>query len=284
MSCLAASGQDWAAPQWHTAVPSTQAALRLDFAEHPPRDLQWRMLGTDHQTAGHGRNQATWHAAAGHAVLVSFGGPLLLAPELWPRLSLVAGLAVREVLTGHCPANLQLKWPNDIVVRTEDGWHKLAGLLCERVGGPCADPLWLCGVGVNVTAVPAHPGLAMPAVSLGQLGAPPELKRQELAAELAVAVRTAVVACQRAGGTLPIARLEQHLAFLGTAVTVDLGLQQGQRALQLQGLDSGGELRGRWVTDRGEPGAYASVSPLHLAAAPGAGWPGPQRAHGSADV
>lgn len=271
---LLACGQPWDQAHRHSELDSTQAALRLGFATHPPSDLSWRLQVASHQTAGRGRNQATWHAAADQALLMSAGGPLLLAPELWPRLSLVAGLAVRGVLARYSLAPLQLKWPNDIVVRTDTGWHKLGGLLCERVGGPCADPLWLCGVGVNLAGVPEETQLAMPAIDLAQLSGRP-IARDDIAVAVAEAIFTAVQACVHSRGQLPIALLEQHLAFVGSAVALDLGPRDGRKWLHLQGLDSGGELRGRWVLPDGSLGAHTSVSPLHLAAAPAAGWPGP---------
>lgn len=266
-AALRATGQAWSHCQAQEQVDSTQAWLRQWFADNPPSDLGWRVAVAGHQTAGRGRNGATWLAAPGDALLMSAGGPLLLAPERWARLSLAAGQAVREALQRRVGTALWLKWPNDIVVIQAGAPHKLAGLLCERVGGPCADPLWLCGVGVNVRAAPTSNTLNLPAISLAELGATADgLDLTTLASDCAVAVRAAVDAFIRRGGALDVVALERHLAFVGRAVRLDLGPREGHRWMRLDGLDSSGELRGRWLAADGTALDFACISPLCIAA------------------
>lgn len=261
------SGQPWSLCQTQPQVDSTQAWLRQWFADDPPRELNWRVAVAGHQTAGRGRNGAAWFAEPGAALLMSAGGPLLLAPERWARLSLAAGHAVREPLQRRVTAELWLKWPNDIVVLKAGAPHKLAGLLCERVGGPCADPLWLCGIGVNVSGAPTADAVNLPAISLAELGATGDaLDLTALAGDCAVAVRAGVDEFMRRGGALDVVSLERHLAFVGRAVQVDLGAREGHRWLRLDGLDPSGELRGRWLAADGTPLDFACVSPLCIAA------------------
>lgn len=261
-------------PGWHriqcaAEMASTQAQLRQDFAEDPPHTLDWRACLTLHQTAGRGRNQSAWRAKAGEGLLLSFGGPLLLAPELWPRLSLVAGLALRNVLQPLVPAELRLKWPNDMVAITPSGPQKLAGVLCERVGGPCADPLWLCGIGVNAGGAPAGQTLHMPATSLAGLGGQ-AADLGALAADIAQAVRSAVLDFAARGSFADVLALEAALAFVGDDVLLDLG--DSRRWLQLQGIDPSGELRGKWAAGDPAAGQFAAVSPLAIVAAKNAHW------------
>lgn len=94
----------------------------------------------DHQTAGRGRLGRTWEAPAGKALLVS----ILLKPPPGrhaPELSLVAGVAVADTLERTVDLSVQLKWPNDVMLRR----RKVAGCLAEVR----ADAVVL-GVGVNV--------------------------------------------------------------------------------------------------------------------------------------
>ncbi|MSQ81332.1 MAG: biotin--[acetyl-CoA-carboxylase] ligase [Myxococcales bacterium] len=278
IAALRCSGQPWSKVRVSSVTDSTQSQLRADFAHQPPTDLGWRLQLAHSQTAGRGRNQSKWKAAAGSSLMLSLGGPLLLAPELWPRLSLVAGLALRDALQPLVATELRLKWPNDLLAMTAVGPRKLAGILCERVGGPCADPLWLCGIGINVTACPEPAEVRIPAISLRELAATTADQRlPQLAETCAVAIRAAVDQFVSRGGVLDVVRLEQHLAFRGTAVQVDLGGRDGLRWLRLDGLDPSGELRGRWLDDAGQVDEFAVVSPLSIAATAEYAWTNPSK-------
>jgi len=84
---------------------------------------------------------------------------LLTDDPVAPTLALVAGIAALDVLQSYLPGeNLQLKWPNDVLV----GQAKLAGLLLEREGDAV-----VIGVGANIATHPAD--LDRPATSLAAL-------------------------------------------------------------------------------------------------------------------
>jgi BirA family transcriptional regulator, biotin operon repressor / biotin---[acetyl-CoA-carboxylase] ligase len=94
----------------------------------------------DHQTAGRGRLGRSWEAPAGTALLFS----LLLKPppeRLPPELSLVAGVAVADALERTLGLSVQIKWPNDVMLRRA----KVAGCLAEARDGAV-----VLGIGVNV--------------------------------------------------------------------------------------------------------------------------------------
>jgi BirA family biotin operon repressor/biotin-[acetyl-CoA-carboxylase] ligase len=96
---------------------------------------------TDVQTAGRGRSGRTWEAPAGTALLVS----ILLKPSpgrKLPQLALVAGVAVADALEGLTDLSVQIKWPNDVMIRRQ----KVAGILAEAGQGAV-----VLGIGVNVT-------------------------------------------------------------------------------------------------------------------------------------
>ena len=94
----------------------------------------------DFQTAGRGRLGRTWEAPAGAAILSS----VLLKPppeRKFQELSLVAGVAVADALEELLGLALQIKWPNDVMLRRT----KVSGILAEAREGAV-----VLGIGVNV--------------------------------------------------------------------------------------------------------------------------------------
>jgi BirA family transcriptional regulator, biotin operon repressor / biotin---[acetyl-CoA-carboxylase] ligase len=94
----------------------------------------------EHQTAGRGRLGRQWAAPAGTALLVS----LLLEPpagKKLPELSLVAAVAVAQVVEKATGLSAQIKWPNDVMLNR----RKVAGILSEVSGSTV-----VVGIGLNV--------------------------------------------------------------------------------------------------------------------------------------
>lgn len=99
------------------------------------------LVVADHQTAGRGRLGRSWEAPPGKALLCS----ILLKPP--PdrdvrQLSLLAGIAVADALEEVTGLAVQLKWPNDVMLRRT----KVAGCLAEARDGAV-----ILGIGVNVS-------------------------------------------------------------------------------------------------------------------------------------
>jgi BirA family biotin operon repressor/biotin-[acetyl-CoA-carboxylase] ligase len=98
------------------------------------------LVVADHQSAGRGRLGRSWDAPAGTALLFS----VLLKPPAerrTPELSLVAGIAVADALERTLGLSVQIKWPNDVMLRRQ----KIAGCLAEARDGAV-----VLGIGVNV--------------------------------------------------------------------------------------------------------------------------------------
>ena len=94
----------------------------------------------DFQTSGRGRLGRDWQAPPRAAVLVS----VLLKPPAGlplPQLALVAGVAVADALERLTELSVQIKWPNDVMLRRA----KVAGILAEASDGAV-----VLGIGVNV--------------------------------------------------------------------------------------------------------------------------------------
>ena len=112
---------------------STQALLDPSMAEGT-------VAVADVQTAGRGRLGRTWEAPPRSAVLVS----VLLRPSAdrpLPQLALVAGVAVADALEELTGLSVQIKWPNDVMLRRT----KVAGILAEA-----RESAVVVGIGVNV--------------------------------------------------------------------------------------------------------------------------------------
>lgn len=139
-------------------VDSTQSFLRRHPELHPCAVL------AESQSEGRGRQGNRWESAPGVGLWLSAS---LDPPDLPPGLLLQRAMeGVIAALEG-CGVALGLKWPNDLVARTEAGkLVKLGGILGERVG-----PRLVLGLGVNLHAAPELPARAFPAASLAGLGA-----------------------------------------------------------------------------------------------------------------
>lgn len=99
------------------------------------------------QTSGRGRQERLWVSPRDAGLYFS----VVLRPRFgvsaWPLLTLMAALAVSDVLLETCELRTDIKWPNDIVV----GERKLSGILAETVE---TEPGLACvlGIGINLTA------------------------------------------------------------------------------------------------------------------------------------
>jgi BirA family biotin operon repressor/biotin-[acetyl-CoA-carboxylase] ligase len=93
----------------------------------------------DFQTAGRGRQGKAWEAPPGTALLVS----VLLRPRdrPLPQLALVVGAAVADALEQLTGLSVQIKWPNDVMLRRQ----KVAGILAETRDGAV-----VVGIGINL--------------------------------------------------------------------------------------------------------------------------------------
>lgn len=110
----------------------------------------------DQQTAGRGRLGRNWLAPAGTSLLCS----ILFRPDLQPaqihRLTMLCSMAAADAIEKLADLPVALKWPNDLVVKSqvlEPGaaeWRKLAGILTDTdlLDGRLA--FSVVGIGINV--------------------------------------------------------------------------------------------------------------------------------------
>jgi BirA family biotin operon repressor/biotin-[acetyl-CoA-carboxylase] ligase len=131
-------------------VGSTNDVVRGWLADGTPEVC---LAVADEQSAGRGRDGRAWSAPAGASLLLSVGfrPSWLPAAQLW-RLAADVSLAMAEAgeaIAGLSGGSIRLKWPNDLVVGSATGLHKLAGVLGETDGIGSDDPRAVIGIGVN---------------------------------------------------------------------------------------------------------------------------------------
>jgi BirA family transcriptional regulator, biotin operon repressor / biotin---[acetyl-CoA-carboxylase] ligase len=121
-------------PRIHVdSCTSTQELLDLSMEEGA-------VATADFQTSGRGRLGRSWEAPPEEALLAS----VLLKPpgtRPLPQLALVAGVAVADALERLTELAVQIKWPNDVMLRRA----KVAGILAEARDGAV-----VLGMGINL--------------------------------------------------------------------------------------------------------------------------------------
>lgn len=140
---------------------STNADLLGLAASGAPEGL-W--LRAERQSAGRGRQGRVWQSPPGNLYASTI---VRLRPADPPpaTLALVAAVALEEVVRAYLgeDSNLQLKWPNDLMI----GGAKLSGILLERM-----DDVVVIGIGVNLAHHPQDIDRA--ATSLSAHGGAPD--------------------------------------------------------------------------------------------------------------
>jgi BirA family biotin operon repressor/biotin-[acetyl-CoA-carboxylase] ligase len=168
----------------------------------------------DQQTAGRGRRGRSWQSPPGVNLMLTAGMRIGLPAEAAWQLGASTALAVSAACAPY--ANLQVKWPNDLVTR--EG-AKVAGLLLETA---LADDLLvqaIVGIGINVNWRRAEmpEEIAARATSLLDLGGA-EVDRMTLLSRLLDELDVEVLALER--GESPLARLRAASWLDGRPVRV----------------------------------------------------------------
>lgn len=134
------------AGRWRIEVVEESGSTNADVAARfLAGEEEGLVVVAEHQSAGRGRLGREWVSTPRSSLIVSF---LLVPAEVpaqrWPWLPLLTGVAAAEAVRRVTGAEVDLKWPNDVLA----GGRKLGGILLERVerGGV---PAAVVGIGVN---------------------------------------------------------------------------------------------------------------------------------------
>jgi BirA family transcriptional regulator, biotin operon repressor / biotin---[acetyl-CoA-carboxylase] ligase len=191
---IAGAGPRGGAFAQHVSVRHTTASTNDDVAraalEGAPEG--YAVVAAE-QTAGRGRRGASWHSPATRGLYLS----TLLRPDRWAAVradaaspvsslvTLMAGVAVVSAIRAVCDAPVELKWPNDVMVRTARAvrpgahtppggppWRKLAGILAEGASEGGLLRTVVLGIGLNLSRSEAPTDVAGRMIALDDLISP----------------------------------------------------------------------------------------------------------------
>ena len=130
-------------PEIDVVVVNETGSTNIDAAKQ--FSGRWLVVTAERQSAGRGRLERQWVSphAAGIAMSIAIPRDDVVLPI--GLLPLASGLAVSQVLQS-VGADCVMKWPNDLLLRTDDGDRKVGGILTE-LHRDCA----VVGIGVNVS-------------------------------------------------------------------------------------------------------------------------------------
>jgi BirA family transcriptional regulator, biotin operon repressor / biotin---[acetyl-CoA-carboxylase] ligase len=194
--------------RWFDSVGSTNDEART-WAEQGA--AEGSIVCADEQWAGRGRRGAVWVCPPGEALAFSQILRPTMPRALWPRLALVAGLAVAKTLEFHGLA-AEVKWPNDVWVAGK----KIAGILVESSGD-----VVIVGVGLNVNPTEFPPEIADSATSMKrETGV--DYDREELLGRLARGIHSHARRVETEFSDL-LAEMRERCALTGKRVSLLCG-------------------------------------------------------------
>lgn len=224
-----ARGVTWGVPLvWNDETASTNDDALAAAKRGAPHGA---LFGAEAQTRGRGRRGSEWLSAPGAGLWFSLLLRPQLAPELAPALSLCAGLAVRDAVATRVAANVQVKWPNDVLA----GGRKLAGILIEsQLSGAQLSGV-IIGIGINVAQSSFPEPIASIATSLSLLQAT-DTSREALLADVLHGLEARLAELAQGGIAAVSAALRPHDALLGQQLRIESATGVGA------GIDAAGQL------------------------------------------
>lgn len=221
------------------ATDSTNTQARRLSELHPGEVL---LVTAAEQSSGRGRQGRTWHSPRGGAWM-SIVWPLRKKPAEYAAASLAAAVAVTRALqeiAPQCAGDLQIKWPNDILLNGE----KVAGILCELQPGrgELGAGALIIGIGINAAFDPdrLQKDLRHPATTLQAAVEGPVIVEEVITA-VAHQLSLALTTLENEGlGPALLPELRRRLAYVGAVRT--WSAEKGVVAGRVVGVDAAGRL------------------------------------------
>ena len=107
-------------------------------------------VATNIQTSGKGRRGRQWQSSLGENLTFSFLWRFTKGAAALSGLSLAVGVSLIRSLKKININQALLKWPNDILVKDDKGYKKLAGILIELQGDMDGQSAAIIGIGINL--------------------------------------------------------------------------------------------------------------------------------------
>jgi BirA family biotin operon repressor/biotin-[acetyl-CoA-carboxylase] ligase len=158
----------------HLATTPSTNDLARQAAESGARHGVWI---ADEQTAGRGRGAHTWHSEPGAGLymtaLIAPPIPMQSALRLSFTTAIAAQSAICSVFGFRRPAEIDIRWPNDLMLAQKGGpAKKVGGILIDTASKAAAPPLpamlryAIVGIGINLNHTSFPPELDAIATSL----------------------------------------------------------------------------------------------------------------------
>lgn len=134
--------------EYHDTLTSTQVRARELAAGGAARAV----VAAGEQTAGRGRGARGWVSPKGGGLYFSILSRPMLPPESIHMVNIAAALATASAVKSVLALELELKWPNDLLILHAGEYRKVCGILSESAlrGGPLG--FCVTGIGLNLCA------------------------------------------------------------------------------------------------------------------------------------
>jgi len=127
-------------------LPSTNAHLKENRFYN-----DGDVILADAQTHGRGRKGRNWASLPEKSLLFSIHFTPNWSLDRLPWLMMIAGIATVQAIREQCDVSAELKWPNDILLKSITGeWQKLGGILVETEIAQEKIERAIIGIGLNV--------------------------------------------------------------------------------------------------------------------------------------
>jgi BirA family biotin operon repressor/biotin-[acetyl-CoA-carboxylase] ligase len=121
---------------------TNRVAMQLGYAGEP----EGAVILAEEQGAGRGRAGRTWHSERAAGVYATLLLRPRISPVQAPLLTMMAGLSAHAAIQSQTDLQLDLKWPNDLVLNGK----KLGGILTEMYADTSLVHFVIVGIGINV--------------------------------------------------------------------------------------------------------------------------------------
>ncbi len=178
-----------------------------------------QVIACELQSAGRGRRGNSWQSGLGGSLTFSLLWRFARGAAGLSGLSLAAGLAVARALAALGVADVQLKWPNDLL----HAGRKLGGILIELHGDSPDSTAVVIGIGLNLRLHSGARGaIAQPVTDLAAIAEPVPRRNRLLAAILIELARVLELFAQKGFAPLRQEWMARH-AHQGRPVTLSSG-------------------------------------------------------------
>jgi BirA family transcriptional regulator, biotin operon repressor / biotin---[acetyl-CoA-carboxylase] ligase len=212
---------------------TNRVALELGFEGEP----HGAVIVAEEQTAGRGRAGRAWISERSAGIYMSVLLRPALTPAQAPMLTMAAGLAVRNAIAAIPGAEVDIRWPNDVLI----AGRKVCGILTEMQAEPDRIKFVVVGIGINVNQSKMPAGIEKIATSLRMATG-----KAQSRIEIAVRVLREFEGYYKqliAEGAAPLVARFGHVSSYAKGKKIRVSTGQESFVAETAGLDAAGLLR-----------------------------------------